>query len=119
MGAPYQSYPPSLWASPPASTVVSVAPNTAAVGAAPLLTVTGTGFTAESVVSFEGDARPTTLVSPTSLTAQLAAITGVARSVPVAVSTGGSTPFVITAVEEEPEPDPTSEEPCEEEEPEE
>jgi len=91
------SYPPSLWDGGTSSTVVSVNPNTAAVGAAPLLTVNGTGFTAGSVVSFDGDPRPTTFVGATQLTATVATIAGVARTVQVTVSTGGSRPFTITA----------------------
>ena len=91
------SYPPSLWDTGTPSTVTGVNPATAAVGAAPTLTVTGTGFTAGSVVSFEGDARPTTFVSNTQLTATVATIAGAARTVQVAVSTGGSTTFIITA----------------------
>ena len=95
------SYPPSLWT---ASTVTTVNPATAAVGAAPFgITVNGTGFTAGSVVSFDGDPRPTTLVSDTQLTAGVASPVGPARTVQVSVSTGGSSPFIITATAEEPE----------------
>ena len=93
------SYPPSLWQ----STVTSVNPNTGIVGASPTLTVTGTDFTAESIVRFDGDARPTTFVSPTQLTATVAALVAPARMVQVTVSTGGSASFAITAAA-----DPTS-----------
>ena len=93
------SYPPSLWAD---STVTTVNPATAAVGAAPFaITVNGTGFTAGSVVSFDGDPRPTTFVSDTQLTAGVASPVGPARTVQVSVSTGGSSPFIITATAEE------------------
>lgn len=89
-----ESYPPSLWQ----SGVTNVAPATAIVGAAPFtLTVTGTGFTDDSVVSFDGDARPTTFVSETQLTANVASPVGPARTVAVTVSTGGSASFTITA----------------------
>ena len=100
-----ESYPPSLWA--PDSTVASINPNTAAVGAAPFtLTVTGTGFTADSVVSFDGDERPTTYVSATQLTAAIASPVAPARTVPVTVDSGGSSSFTVTAaVGEEPPPD--------------
>jgi len=107
---PYQdSYPPSLWGGGggPASAVVSINPATKAVGAAGFtMTITGTGFTSGSKVSFDSDPRTTTLVSPTQLTAPIGGITGVARTVQVTVSTGGSKPFIITATEladEEPE----------------
>lgn len=89
-----ESYPPSLWQ----SGVTNVAPSTAIVGAAPFtLTVTGTGFTDQSVVSFDGDARPTTFVDETELTATVASPVGPARTVAVTVSTGGSASFTITA----------------------
>jgi len=103
---PYQdSYPPTLWGGGPASTVSGITPATAVVGAAGFtLTVNGSGFTSGSQVSFDGDPRTTTLVSPTRVTAPIATITGVARTVQVTVSTGGSSPFTITAVaEDEPE----------------
>lgn len=101
----YQSYPPSLWETT-ASTVGSVAPTTAQSGSAAFtLNVTGTGFSAGSVVSFDGDVRPTTYVDETHLTAQVAGPTGAARTVQVTVSTGGSAPFTITAPAEEPEPE--------------
>lgn len=93
-----ESYPPTLWAPP--STVTNLNPNTKAVGAAGfILTITGTGFRANSVASFEGDPRPTTVVSPTQLTVSIAGITGVARTATVSVSSGGSAPFTITATE--------------------
>jgi hypothetical protein len=113
---PYQdSYPPSLWGGGGggSGTVTTVAPSTAAVGAAGFtLTVAGTGFTAGSVVSFDGDPRTTTYVSPTQLTAPIASPVGPARTVTVSVSTGGSQPFIITATQEdEPQAEPEKAEP--------
>ena len=88
------SYPASLWG----SAVTTVTPATAVVGAAPFtITVNGTGFTASSVVRFDGDSRPTTYVSETQLTATVASPVGPARTVQVTVSTGGSAAFTITA----------------------
>lgn len=52
----------------------SITPNQAqAGGAAFTITVTGTGFTSESVVRWNGEARTTTFVSATQLTAQITA----------------------------------------------
>jgi uncharacterized protein (TIGR03437 family) len=57
----------------PAPTINSLAPNTAAVGTAFTLTVTGSGFINASVVRWEGQNRPTTFVSDTVLRAQIPA----------------------------------------------
>ncbi|WP_375417973.1 IPT/TIG domain-containing protein [uncultured Hymenobacter sp.] len=58
----------------PAPTIASLAPATAVAGSgAFMLTVTGTGFVANSVVSFNGVALFTTLVSATQLTATVPA----------------------------------------------
>jgi hypothetical protein len=117
MPAPYQSYPPSLWAQPDPSTITGLAPNNAEIGAAPfVVTVTGTGFSADTVISFDGDERPTTFLSATQVSAGVASPVAPARTVQVSASTGGSAPFAIVDVavpdpEPEPEPDPTSEEP--------
>jgi len=97
----YDALPHSIWgdvagSGAGGSTVTSISPATAAIGASPTITVTGTLFTAQSKVIFEADQRPTTFVSATSLTATVAGLVGPARTVAVAVSTGGSKPFTIT-----------------------
>ena len=91
----YDTNPHAVWGDF-SSTVASVSPTSAAIGATPTLTVTGTGFTTASKVFFEGDERPTTFVSPTQLTATVAAIVGPARTVNIRVSTGGSKTFQVT-----------------------
>lgn len=110
----YQSYPPSLWAPPappPDSTIIATVPSTAQVGSAAFtMNVTGTNFTAETVISFDGDVRPTTFIDATHVSAQVASPTGVARSVAVTASTGGTAQFAIT-VAEEPEPEVAQEAP--------
>jgi hypothetical protein len=92
-----QSYPPSLWEGG-SSTAISINPATGAVGASFTITVTGTGFTADSTIVFDGDPRVTTLVSPTQITAPIGALVAPARTVQVVVDTGGSRPFTITSV---------------------
>jgi hypothetical protein len=58
----------------PAPTIGSLAPATAVAGSGPFpLTVNGTGFVNGAQVLFNGTALPTTLVSPTQLTATLPA----------------------------------------------
>lgn len=103
-----QSYPPSLWT---ASTVTTVNPSTAAVGAAGFtITVTGTGFTPGSIISFDGDERTTTFVNSTRLTAPIGSPVAPARTVQVTVDSGGAASFIITAAAEEPtEPEPEAE----------
>ncbi len=90
----------------PAPTLTSLAPSTAAAGSAAFtLTATGTNFTASSVISFNGVALATTLVSATSLMATVpASAIATAGTVPVTITTsapGGTTSnavnFVITA----------------------
>ena len=58
----------------PFPVVTTIAPTSAAAAAttAPLLTLTGTGFNATSVIEVNGGPRATTFVSATSLTTQLA-----------------------------------------------
>jgi hypothetical protein len=58
----------------PFPVITTVAPTSVAAGAttAPLLTLTGTGFNATSVIEINGGPRATTFVSSTSLTTQLA-----------------------------------------------
>jgi hypothetical protein len=59
---------------PPAPVIQSLSPATAAPGAGPIiLTVTGSGFVEGSTVEWKGDARPTTHLSATTLTAAIAA----------------------------------------------
>jgi len=71
--------------------VTSITPNTAAVNGAPFtLTITGTGFTDESIVSFDGSPRTTTFVSITKLTVQVfASDLTTARQIAVTVLTPG------------------------------
>ncbi|MBI1765149.1 MAG: hypothetical protein HYR56_27370, partial [Acidobacteria bacterium] len=58
----------------PIPRVTSISPTTTqAGGAAFTLTVNGSGFVSESVVRWNGEARPTTFVSGTQLTAQITA----------------------------------------------
>lgn len=92
----YAVLPHSIWGDD-LSTVTSINPATAAVGASGTITVTGTGFNTTSVVYFDGDARPTTYVSPTSITFTYATLVAPARTTHVKVNTGGITTFVITA----------------------
>lgn len=110
---PYEeSYPPSLWGVFPDPDLTSVAPNTAVAGSGPLqLTVTGSKFTAASVVEVDQAALPTVYVSTSRLTATYDPVTAGAKA--VTVRTGGpggeesnSVPFTVTATED-PEPDPT------------
>lgn len=58
----------------PFPVITTVAPTSVAAAAttAPLLTITGTGFNATSVIEINGGPRATTFVSSTSLTTQLA-----------------------------------------------
>ena len=105
------SYPPSLWGIG-TSVITTVAPSTGVVGAAPTLTVTGTGFTPTTVVLFDSDPRPTTFVSETQLTATVAALVGPARTVQVTTSNGGSKPFTITAVVADDDGEPPADDDC-------
>jgi hypothetical protein len=76
----------------PAPTITSLSPNTAVAGGASfLLTVTGSNFTASSVINFNGVALATTLVSATQLTATVpaSAIT-TAGTMPVTITTSGT-----------------------------
>jgi hypothetical protein len=81
--------------------VTSISPNTAAVNGAPFtLNINGTGFTDESIVSFDGTPRTTTFVSVTKLTVPVFAsdLTS-ARQIAVTVLTPGfpqSTPVPLT-----------------------
>lgn len=57
------------WEPAPPLAVTALVPDTVAIGAPSLtLHVQGTGFTADSVISFAGHDEPTTLVSPTEVT---------------------------------------------------
>ena len=90
----------------PVPTLASLSPSTVTAGSAALpLTVTGTGFEANSVVQWNGALRPTTFVSATQLTASIAATdiaaAGTAQvSVATASTCGGGTsttlPFTIS-----------------------
>ena len=57
----------------PVPAIISVAPSTVAVGHSATITITGTGFEANSVVQWNGSARPTTFVSSTQLRVDLTA----------------------------------------------
>lgn len=97
------SYPPSLWAPTP-PTLASLNPNTGVTGTSLSLTVTGTKFTADSVVKFGATSLATTFVSPTQLTATMAALPA-AGTVQVTVTntegTSNARPFTVTATQEE------------------
>lgn len=72
----------------PVPTVGSLQPNTASAGSGAFtLTVYGTQFTTQSVVNWNGAARPTTYVNATQLTAQIAAAD---------VAAGGTMPVTVT-----------------------
>lgn len=72
----------------PMPTIASLAPATAIAGSGAFsLTLNGTGFLSSSVVSFNGTALVTTLISPTQLTAAVSA---------AAVATAGSYPVLVT-----------------------
>ncbi|MGI4864746.1 MAG: IPT/TIG domain-containing protein [Janthinobacterium lividum] len=74
---------------PPASTLTAVSPAAELPGQ--VVTLTGTGFTAASTVSFGGTAAAVSYVSATTLTAVVPA--GLAAgSAPVSVTTGSTTP---------------------------
>jgi hypothetical protein len=84
----------------PAPTITSLAPATAVAGSVAFsLTVNGTGFGAGSVVTFNGAALATTLVSATQLTAQVpASAVATAASYPVSVTNpapGGGTSAAV------------------------
>jgi uncharacterized repeat protein (TIGR01451 family) len=59
--------------SSPTPLVTGISPQTAAAGAAIVITITGTGFEVNSVVEWNGSARPTTFVLPTKLQVSLSA----------------------------------------------
>jgi hypothetical protein len=76
-----------------ASTISALSPSTTGVGAPSFtLTVTGSGFSANSMVFFNGVVQPTTFVSPAQITAMISAsevaMTGT-LPVYVRVSSGG------------------------------
>jgi hypothetical protein len=57
----------------PTPVIASIAPRYVAPGSAATITITGTGFEANSVAMWNGSARPTTVVSPTVLQVVLSA----------------------------------------------
>jgi hypothetical protein len=69
--------------------LTGIAPNSAVVGGAPLtLTATGTGFTEDSKIIFNGGEEPTVFVSTTELTTEVQPATATGGiSVPVLVRT--------------------------------
>ncbi|HUN61512.1 MAG TPA: IPT/TIG domain-containing protein [Candidatus Sulfotelmatobacter sp.] len=91
--------------SPGVPAVTSVSPNTLGVGTSAIaLTVTGSGFVMNSVVQWNGSARPTTYVSNTQLTVSIPAsdLTNPISSLPITVMTpspgGGTSNTVPVAV---------------------
>lgn len=76
---------------PAGPTLMSLAPNTAVVGGDDfVMTLTGTGFTADSVIVFNGGDEPTTMNSDTELTTIVDPATASGPiTVPVLVRTGG------------------------------
>lgn len=102
-----ESYPPSLWGG---STFASIAPTTAVVNVPTAYVLTGTGFTAGSVVKANGVVIPSTYVSPTriNVAAYSATATGTSQ---INVTTNGkvsaSHPVLITATQAEPAAAPT------------
>lgn len=95
-----QSYPPSLWAPDPVPpTIVATAPSTGVTATSITLNVTGTNFTADSVVKMGASVWPTTFVDATHLTAT-GTLPG-AGTVPVTVTNtvgvSNSRNFTVTA----------------------
>ena len=85
--------------------ITSLSPNTAAVNGAPFtLTINGTGFTDQSIVSFDGSPRTTTFVSITKLTVPVfASDLTTAKQIQVTVLTPGfpestAVPLTITII---------------------
>jgi uncharacterized protein (DUF1800 family) len=64
----------------PLPTVKSISPAAAIAGTTTAITLTGTGFTPGTVFSVNGSAVPTTYVSPTSVTVQVAVAAGTTSS---------------------------------------
>lgn len=90
---------------PAAPTLTSVSPNTLGAGTSAItLTIQGIGFVANSVVQWNGSARPTTYVSNTQLTVNIPAsdLTNPVSSLPITVMTpspgGGTSNTVPVAV---------------------
>jgi hypothetical protein len=103
----------SVNAPKPIPRVSSINPTTTqAGGAAFTLTVNGSGFVSESVVRWNGEARPTTFVSPTQLTAQITAA-DIANAGPASVTVynsppgGGVSSAQIFTITQPPNPVPT------------
>lgn len=105
------SYPASIWGVG-VGEITGLIPATGVVGTSYTLTVNGSGFLPDTYVSFDGDRRPTTFVSETQLTAQVASLVGPARTVQVTTSNGGSYPFVITAVAGDQQEEPPADDDC-------
>lgn len=80
-------------------TIATIAPATIPSGAAATITITGTGFTAASIVKLDGNGVVTHYVSATQLTADLPSIV-VPRTAQVTVDTAGQVsapkPLTIT-----------------------
>jgi len=82
----------------PVPTITSITPNTAVVGSTPTVTLTGTGFTATSVVNVDGVPIPSTFVSATQLTGTVpaGAPAGVYSVTVVNLTPGGGTSNAVT-----------------------
>jgi len=97
----------------PVPTLSSVSPNSATAGGAALtITATGSGFIATSAVEWNGAALTTTLVSGTSVTAQVPATdlatAGTANLTVVNPAPGGGTSAAVTfTINQQPNPAPT------------
>ena len=94
----------------PVPTITSITPNTAVVGSTPTVTVTGTGFTAASVVNVDGASIPSTFVSATQLTGTVpaGAPAGVYSVTVVNPTPGGGTSNAVTFTVTNPVPTITS-----------
>lgn len=98
----------------PQPTISSLAPNTAAVGTAFNLTITGSGFINGSVIRWEGNNRPTTFINDTTLRAQIPAsdltAAGSAEVIVVNPEPGGGTSNLarFTIIAQNPAPTLTS-----------
>lgn len=102
-----------LTISSPAPILSSLGPSSVTAGSAGFtLTLSGAGFTPGSVVQFNGAARPTTFVSSTQLTINVAAADvaniGSAQLVVVNPAPGGGTSNALTlSINQQPNPAPT------------
>ena len=94
----------------PVPVITSITPNTASVGAATSVTITGTGFTAASVVNADGNPIASTFVSATQITGAVpaGAPAGVYSITVVNPTPGGGTSNAVTFTLTNPVPTITS-----------